>query len=170
MENNEKIERINKIYKDFRNDYDGDHFQFEWLDRDKLLSLCKAHLDKKISKEEFNELSDYLLVKMVNKLAEDYSPLEKKGKCIFKFANMDAKQLRMELEDAFAKLEDIEQYTDYASITEEEEKHLTNMYRLYLALMVIILKEFYYRKFRISDIGFLTDIAMGTDYCYKSGR
>ena len=107
---------------------------------------------------------------MVEKLAEDYKPLENQGKCIFKFAKMAAKELRMELEDVFSKLEDIEQYTDYSHLTEEEEKHLTNIYRLYLATMAIIAKEFYYRKFKISDLGLICDVAFGTDYIYESAK
>ena len=40
MKKNKIEEKINRIYKDFRKNYEGDHYQYQWLDRDKLLSIC----------------------------------------------------------------------------------------------------------------------------------
>ena len=154
MQKEEIKSKIDEIYSEYRKNYDGEYFMYECVDRDVLLSICETAEDKKISQEEFVELTNYVLAEMIKKLAVDFTPLKpsEDGKPVFKFSKMNANELRIEIEDKLSQIEDLEQYYDQSELTPEEEDRMVKHYRLIALLMSLAAKELFNRDFKMKDI------------------
>lgn len=146
--------KFEAIYKKYRENYDGDYFMYDCVNRDMLLSLCYAYDDGEISEAEYYAMSNYVLNEMLKKLAEDYKPLKgsEDGKFKWKVSSMSANQLRIEIEDKLSQIEDIEQYYDNNELSKDEEESLVKQYRLLALSMSLASRELFTRTFTLKEI------------------
>ena len=154
MKKEEIKKRFEEIYKDYRENYDGDYFMYECVDRDMLLALCYAFDEEKITEEEYYAMSNYVLNEMLKRLAVDFTPLKgsENGKFKWKVSSMTPNELRVEIEDKLSQIEDIEQYYDSNEFSEDEEEALVKHYRLLALSMSLAARELFNRTFTLKEI------------------
>ena len=147
--------KFEAIYKKYRENYDGDYYMYECVDRDMLLALSYACDEGEVTEEEYFAMCHYVLNEMIKKLAVDYTPLKGSddGKFKWKFSKMTPNELRTEIEDKLSQIEDIEQYYDSCEeLNEDEEKSLVSHYRLLALTMSLAARELFTRTFTLKEI------------------
>lgn len=147
--------KFDELYKDYRQNYDGEYYLYECVNRDMLLSLCYAFEDNKINEEEYYAMSSYILNEMLIELAKDYGSLKGSddGKIKWKTSSMTPNELRISIEDKLSQMEDIEQYYIHnEGYSEDEERRLVNHYRLLALIMSLAARELFNRDFKLDEI------------------
>ena len=146
--------KFEEIYKDYRDNYDGSYYMYDCVNRDMLLALCDAYDEDKITKDEYFALANYVLNEMLKKLAEIFTPLtgSEDGKLKWKVSSMTPNELRMEIEEGFSQMEDIEHYYDYNKLSKDELDTLTMNYRLLALSISLASQELFNRKFTLKEI------------------
>ena len=154
MTKEEIKEKFEKIYKKYRENYEGDYFMYDCVNRDMLLSICYAFDEEEITEEEYYAMSNYVLNEMLKQLAADFAPLKGSadGKFKWKVSSMSANELRIEIEDKLSKIEDIEQYYDNNELSKDEEESLVKEYRLLALSMSLASRELFNRTFTLKEI------------------
>lgn len=143
---------LKNIIKDYRENYDGDYFLYESVGRDVLTAVAEAYEDGKLTTDEFKGLSDFVLAEYLKTTSETVCPKldTKDQKVHFKVESMTLSELRIEIEDKFSKIEDIEQVYKEGELADKElwEKQ----YKFALLGIFLAVKEMFNRDIKLENI------------------
>lgn len=143
---------LKNIIKDYRENYDGDYFMYECVDRDILTAVAEAFDRGELTEVEFKDLSNYVLSDYLKSICKTVcsKPETSNSKIHLKVENMSLNELRIEIEDKFSKLEDAEQV--YKAGQLEEKELWEKEYKFALIGMLLAVKEMIHRDIKLEEL------------------
>lgn len=143
---------LKNIIKDYRENYDGDYFMYECVDRDILTAVAEAFDRGELTEVEFKDLSNYVLSDYLKSICKTVCPKPdtSNSKIHLKVENMSLNELRIEIEDKFSKLEDAEQV--YKAGQLEEKELWEKEYKFALIGMLLAVKEMIHRDIKLEEL------------------
>ena len=152
MTREETNKLLKQIIKDYKESYGGDFYIYECVDRDILTSVTIAFNEGKISTVQYKELVDIIMADYIRSACESVCPkIDTTGKKFhFKVEKMSNHDLRIELEDAMSKLEDIEQVYSENALCDQDK--WIKLYKSEILRLFLAVKELMHRTIKLEEM------------------